>query len=308
MGAGASIAEGATPRTDDASAANDEKGNDLTEEDLRRAIMAELIQPDDASDINSIEDAKALLVAYRRAARSAAENQNLRGSNEEEQGDGKSGNSTLKKELPRSLTMETDRVTIAPQQASSVESAEMRQLEHDRVQKIFEPIVALKRRSSIEAVQEVVSRMSGDDGHTETLSWFACELLADFCAGDYETQYVEAGCLAALSTCLDESIRSMAAASSSAATGGDSAAALVEETNGASARFQVYCRAALNASKASAETLQTRAGDVERVRTLLEKGAEVCSEPMAQWRAKSSSEALQKALGASSSSTAPKGA
>ena len=178
MGAGASIAEGATPHADD-----DKKGSDLTEEDLRRAIMAELIQPDDASDINSIEDAKALLVAYRRAALSAAGDQNLRRSNGEEQGDGKSGSSTLKKELPRSLTMETDRVTIAPQQASSVESAEMRQLEHDRVQKIFEPIVALRRRSSIEAVQEVVSRMNGDDGHTETLSWFACELLADFCAG-----------------------------------------------------------------------------------------------------------------------------
>ena len=80
-------------------------------------------------------------------------------------------------------------------------------------------------------------------------------------------------------------------------------ASVTRETNGASARFQVYCRAALNASKASAETLQTRAGDVARVRTLLEKGAEVCSEPMAQWRAKSASEALQKALGASGSSS-----
>ena len=35
--------------------------------------MAELIQPDDASDINSIEDAEHCLVAYRRAARSLRE-------------------------------------------------------------------------------------------------------------------------------------------------------------------------------------------------------------------------------------------
>ena len=158
---------------------------------------------------------------------------------------------------------------------------------------------ALASRGGAAKLCQVIAAFPQSQKVLHKAGWAICNELQD-----YETQYVEAGCLVALSTCLDENIRSMAAASSWG-TLAATTPPLWKETNGASARFQVYCRAALMHPRHRLRH-QTRAGDVARVRTLLEKAQRFVSHGTVARQV--SGEALQK-LGASGngSSTVPEG-